>query len=89
MSNSDNRTYWLDNPGNVNKLFYAVVALTVVLAIPDILALFHILYDKHPKAEMEEIPFFYGLYAMICMLVLLGVSNSVSSFLKRDEDYYD
>lgn len=89
MPNSDNRTSWLDHSGNIDKIFYAVVVVTALLAIPDIFALFHILYDKHPQTVVEEIPFFYGLYAMICMLVLLGVSHSVAKHLKRDEDYYD
>ncbi|MBL4908267.1 MAG: hypothetical protein JKX94_12500 [Sneathiella sp.] len=89
MTKSETKKYWLDQPGNINKLFYCVIALACLVAIPDILALFHILYDKHPKTGIEEIPVFYGLYSMIAFLTLLIIANAVRSFLKRGEDYYD
>ncbi len=89
MADLKTKKYWLDQPGNVDKLFYGVVVLACLAAIPDILSLFHILYEKHPYTAVEEIPVFYGLYSMISLLTLLVIAKTVRPLLKRDEDYYD
>lgn len=89
MTKTETKKYWLDQPGNKNRLMQGIVVLACLAAVPDILALFHILYDKHPYTEVEEIPVFYGLYSMISFLALLGLARWVRSIIKRDEAYYD
>lgn len=89
MSKNETKQYWLDQSGNKDKLFNGLVVLVCLFAIPDILYLFGLFYDKHPLTELENIPVFYGLYAMIAFLTLLGAARFVRPFLEREEDYYD
>ena len=89
MTHSTPKTYWLDRPGATNKNFVVVAVFAVLAAIPDVLSLFHILYETHPYTEIEEIPVFYGLYSLICFLTLLTIAKALQNFLKRDEGYYD
>ncbi|MBL4667521.1 MAG: hypothetical protein JKY04_09095 [Sneathiella sp.] len=89
MTTTDTNKHLLDRPGISNKIYLIVCILAVLAAIPDILSLFHIVYETHPYTEVEEIPVFYGLYSMICFLTLLVTAKAVQAFLKRHEDYYD
>ncbi|GLQ07093.1 hypothetical protein [Sneathiella chinensis] len=89
MSRNTDKKYWLDQPGATDKVFRVVVLLAILAAIPDILALFDFVYHKHTSTDMEDIPVFYGLYAMISFLALLVVAKTVRPFLTRKEDYYD
>jgi len=89
MTNSHPKTRWLDTAGAGDKIFTGLVILAVLLAVPDILSVIGILYKIHPKTDIEEIPEFYGLYALISLLTLIGIAKAVHPFLRRDEDYYD
>lgn len=89
MSKNETKQYWLDHPGNRDKLFNGLAVLVCLFAIPDILYLFGLFYDKHPLTELEHIPVFYGLYAIIAFLTLMAVARFIRPFLEREEDYYD
>ena len=89
MTPTDTKKHLLDRPGISDKIYIIVGILAILAAIPDILSLFHIVYETHPYTQIEEIPVFYGLYSMICFLTLLVMAKAVQTYLKRDEDYYD
>lgn len=90
MSNPDTeKKYWLDEPKNIDKIFYAVLVVCTLITLPDIFAMFDILYHKHLSFKMEEIPGFYGLYGLVSYVGLILIAKQLRKFLMRDEDYYD
>ena len=89
MSTSPTKLNWLEKPETGNRIFWGLVIAAVLVAMPDILALFEILYETHPYTTIEEIPVFYGLYGVIGFLTLIVIAKAVQPFLCRTEDYYD
>jgi hypothetical protein len=89
MSNNDQKTYWLDQPENRNKILNGLIVATILATIPDILSLFNFLYQTHPYTEVEKIPVFYGLYASAAFLMVIFVAKTLQPLLTRGEDYYD
>ncbi len=89
MSDTENKTYWFEKDENKDRLFYWLIGLAAIVALPDILSLLGVLYETHPYTKAEEIPVFYGLYAAIGMLIVLTIGRVLSHFLTVREDYYD
>ena len=89
MSSSDNQLNWLEKPNAATKIFWTLVVLAVLVAVPDILSLFHIVYEMHPYNAIEEMPVFYGLYGLIAFLTLIAIAKFIQPFLKRADNYYD
>lgn len=89
MSSSNDHLNWLEKPGASNKIYWTLVILALLISAPDILSLFHIVYEMHPYTSIEEIPVFYGLYGSIAFLTLIAIAKFVQPFLKRADDYYD
>ncbi|MBO0335094.1 hypothetical protein J0X12_15845 [Sneathiella sp. CAU 1612] len=85
----DEKKYWLDEPKNIDKVFYAVLILCALVAVPDILSLLNILYHKHIEFEFENIFEFYSLYGLVCYVGLVLIAKKLRNVLMRDEDYYD
>lgn len=85
----DEKKYWLDEPKNIDKVYYAVLVVCVLVAIPDFFALADILYQKHTAFEMEKLPVFYGLYGLISYVGLILVAKQWRKIVMRSEDYYD
>ena len=77
------REYWLDRPGSVTGVFWAVVAVCAGLLLLDFL------YVKHAKFEMEYLFGFYGWYGFVCCVFLVLAAKELRKLLKRGEDYYD
>ena len=83
------KKYWLDDPKNHDKVFYAVLIICTIIAIPDLLSLLNILYHKHISFEMENIFEFYSLYGLVCYVGLVVIAKKLRKVLMRKEDYYD
>ena len=82
-SPEDHKTYWLDDPRNVDKIVYTLCAICAVLMLLDFF------YHKHAHFEFENWFGFYAWYGFImCVGLVLG-AKWMRTFLKRDEDYYD
>ena len=77
------KTYWLDQPKNVTRIVWALVAVCVLLFFADAL------YHKHPHFEIEHLFGFYGVYGFFVCVALVLVAKSLRSILMRPEDYYD
>jgi hypothetical protein len=77
------RGYWLDEPRNVAKVFWALVAVCAALLAADFF------YDKHAKFALENLFGFYGLFGFVCCVFLVLAAKELRKFLKRPEDYYD
>ena len=82
MSGED-RKYWLDEPGNVKKIIWALFAVCAALFLAD--AFFH----KHSHFEAENVFGFYAIFGFVVCVALVLAAKGMRVFLMRSEDYYD
>lgn len=81
----DGRTekkYWLDNPRNVDKIFYGLVVVCAVLLLSDFV------YHKHTTFGFEGWFGFFAWYGFICCVALVLLAKQMRKVVKRNEDYY-
>ncbi|KAA3627198.1 MAG: hypothetical protein DWQ09_12735 [Proteobacteria bacterium] len=78
-----NRKWWLDEPRNRDKLYYALWAVCVLIIIPDLF------YDKHTYHEFEAWFGFYAIFGFVACVALILLAKQLRKLLKRPEDYYD
>ena len=81
MSAPDKR-YWLDRPGNINRLVYGLYALCAVLVLLDLL------YHKHTYFSFEGWFGFFGWFGFIACVALVLLAKQMRKLVKRDEEYY-
>ena len=74
---------WLDDPKNVAKLFWGVIAAAVILFAADAV------YHKHVQLAAESIFGFYGIFGFVVCVALVLIAKGLQKILMRDEDYYD
>ena len=75
---------WLDDPKNVDKIWYGLIIVCVALFFADFA------YKKHPYFEsMENLPNFYGFYGFVGCVFLVLAAAQLRKVLMRDEDYYE
>lgn len=74
---------WLDHSRNVDKIYWAVIAVSAALFLADVF------YHKHPEFKMEAVFGFYGLYGFFACVGLVLAAKGLRVFLMRREDYYD
>jgi hypothetical protein len=79
----DPKKYWLDEPRNVLKVYWTVIALCVALFVADAF------YHKHTHFEVENWFGFYGIYGFVACVGLVLVAKLLRIILIRPEDYYD
>jgi len=77
------KKYWLDNPRNVDKIFWCLVGVCALLTIADFI------HHKHGHFSWEEWIGFYGFYGFLACVALVLMAKQLRKLLKRDEDYYD
>ncbi len=73
---------WVERPGGVEKIVYALYAVCAVLFLADFL------YHKHIYVAIEGFPGFYALYGFFMCAALVICARGMRLFLKRPEDYY-
>lgn len=78
------KKHWLDDPRNVDKIFWWLCGLCAVLTLAD---LFYTKKDTH--YGVERIFGFYGVYGFVCCFLLVLAAKQLRRLLKRDENYYD
>ena len=79
----DEPKYWLDDMRNVNKIVYALYALSALLLVIDPLV------HKHGPFEIEHWFGFYGIYGFVGCVFLVLAAKELRRLVMRDEDYYD
>lgn len=79
----DEKAYWLDNPKNVDRIFYALCTACAALVLADFA------YHKHGHFDFEEMTGFHGLFGFGAYVGLVLSATQLRRVLKRDEDYYD
>ena len=67
------KSYWLDKPGSVDKIWYWLLTLCFVLTAADLF------YEKHPHFEIEK---WFGIGLVLA-------AKELRRILMRKEDYYD
>jgi phosphatidylserine synthase len=82
MSGED-RKYWLDEPGNVKKIIWALFAVCAALFLADTF------YHKHSHFEAENFFGFYAIFGFVVCVALVLAAKGMRVFLMRSEDYYD
>jgi hypothetical protein len=79
----EKRKYWLDEPGNVTKLYRGLWAIGVALVLLDLLI------HRHAEAGFDGLFGFYGLYGFIACVALVLAAKLLRRAVMRPEDYYD
>ncbi len=77
------RPRWLDRPGNVDKIYWLVVAACALLFLADAF------YEKHPAFEIEHVFGFYGIFGFVACVGLVLAAKELRKLLMRGEDHYD
>ncbi|MEP3333742.1 hypothetical protein [Sedimentitalea sp.] len=73
---------WVEKPGGVEKIVYALYAVCAALFAADFL------YHKHTYLAIESFPGFYALYGFFMCAALVVCAKVMRVFLGRSEDYY-
>jgi hypothetical protein len=81
--NGGEKRYWLDQPRNVTKIVWALVAVCFGLFFADAF------YAKHGEFAVEDLFAFYGVFGFVVFVGLVLVAKWMRTFLMRPEDYYD
>lgn len=79
----DEKSRWLDDKRNVNKIVYALYALSAGLLVID--PLIH----KHGPFGIEHWWGFYGIYGFVGCVFLVLAAKELRKLVMRGEDYYE
>ena len=79
----EDRKYWLDEPGNVKRIIWALFAVCAALFLADAF------YHKHSYFEAENFFGFYAIFGFVVCVALVLAAKGMRLFLMRSEDYYD
>jgi len=79
----DERPRWLDQPRNIDRIYYGLIALCVISVGADFF------YAKHVHYAAEDIVGAYGIYSFVSCVVLVLAAKALRKLLKRDEEFYD
>ena len=80
---SDEKKYWLDQPGSANKLYWGLVVVCVLLGVADLFA------HRHAYSAWEGFPNFYGFFGFAAFFFIVIAGKHLRKILMRPEDYYD
>lgn len=80
---SEERKHLFDNPRNTRRVVRALVAVSVVLALLDLVL------HRHSLHPWEGVIGFYALYGFGACVVLVLLAKEMRKLLMRDEDYYE
>lgn len=77
------KTYWLDQPRNVDRLVYGLVVICMLLTLADFF------YHKHTHFAFEGWFGFFAWFGFIGCVALVVLAKEMRRIVMRDEDYYD
>jgi hypothetical protein len=77
------RRWWLDDPRNVTKIVWALVAVCAGLFFADAS------YEKHGYFVIERLFGFFAIFGFVVCVALVLVAKWLRTFLMRPEDYYE
>lgn len=79
----ENRTYWLDRPENVRKIYLGLWLFGLAWVIPDFFL------HKHEDVEFAARLGYYAVYGFVACVALVLAAKGLRRILMRPEDYYD
>ncbi len=80
---TDEKKYWLDQPGNVSRIYYGVLVVCLLLLGADLL------YDKHAEHPLEEYFGFSSFLGFVSYVFIVLAAKQLRKIVMRPEDYYD
>jgi len=79
----DEKTYWLDQPANIRKIYYGLWTVCILLVGADLF------YEKHVEFPIEGLFGFFGFYGFLSCVSLVYAAKLLRKVVMRPEDYYD
>lgn len=80
---------WLDKAKNIDRIWWALVCVTLILCIADFF------YHKHTAfkpgtfgAEIDQFWAFYAVFAFFITIGLVLIAKVLRRILMRSDDYY-
>ena len=80
---TEDKKYLFDNPANVRRLVWALVAACVIAFLADFVVY---RYVDHP---WENLFGFYAIYGFVACIVLVLGAKGLRKLLQRRETFYD
>jgi len=77
------RRHVFDNPRNVKRVIYALVAICAAFLTLDFFV------ERHVDHPWEALIGFYALYGFVACVALVLIAKEMRKVLMRKEDYYD
>ena len=74
---------WLDRPGAVDKIIWALCIASALTVFADLF------YHKHGHWHFQEFMGFDAFYGFVACVGLVIAAKGLRVILMRDEDYYD
>jgi len=81
--NARKRRYWLDDPANVRRLIWGLLAVCILVVAADLF------YRKHVHYGFQHWLGFDGAFGFVSCVFLVLAAKQLRKILKRGEDYYD
>jgi hypothetical protein len=80
---NDHKSYWLDRPGNVERVVRTLYLICALLVVADVFV------PKHGPFAIEHVFGFYAWFGFLACVGLVLVAKVMRRVLMRPEDYYD
>lgn len=80
--NADDKHYWLDQPGNVTRLYRGLWAVGIALVLADLVV------HRHAEVGFDVLFGFYGFYGLGACVALVLAAKGLRRILMRSEEYY-
>ena len=74
---------WLDQPGAVDKIIWALCIVSALTVVADFF------YEKHGHWHFQDFMGFDAIYGFVSCVSLVIAAKGLRVLLMRDEDYYD
>ena len=90
---NNEKKYWLDQPRNIDRLYWGLVIVCVILGVADLvwftLGKADVVHYRHAYFGWDGLPNFYGFFGFAAFWCIVIIGKNLRRFLWRSEDYYD
>jgi len=80
---TDEQKRWLDQRRNIDRLYWGLIVVCVLLGVVDLLI------HRHAAFTWEGFPNFYGFFGFAAFWCIVIIGKNLRRVLWRPEDYYD
>ncbi|MGI9518310.1 MAG: hypothetical protein ACR2NP_14740 [Pirellulaceae bacterium] len=82
--NTDDRTSWFENPGNVRLIIMALVVVCTGLVLAEFFYT-----NPHPHFDLEKVFGLHAIVGFVAFITVVFMGKGLRLLIKRREDYYD